>query len=294
MTCKHNRPVFVAALSAVALLCTECGSSSHRASSGPTPASSNSAQPFTVASTLDGHATLPRRLQWQATPSIPPSQVQEVDFLIDGRVAWIEHDAPYIFGGDDNGSNRGYLITTWLSPGPHVFIAKAIDINGQQATNTANAEVARPPEPPPELRGIWTRVITAQEIAKLAGPLTAGGTPPAGRWELAFDNVGAWYLDPQGSGIAHDLIVQDHTLTIDAPIQMAPFNNGQTTTTAYGHKNIGGTDCTPAGCPCETYQWSRSGDTLTLAVLHCRYVAAQFVDGAWTRAPKQIPASLKP
>jgi hypothetical protein len=215
-------------------------------------------------------------------------------FLIDGRLAWVEHDAPYIFGGDDNGANRGYLITTWLSPGPHVFIAKVIDTAGRMASNTVNASVMTAPQPPTALRGIWTRIITVKEIAKLAGgPLAAGGSPPAGRWELAFDKVGAWYLDPQGSAIAHDLIVRDHTLTIDAPIQMAPFNNGQSTTTAYGHKNIGGTDRTPAGCPCETYQWSRSSDTLTLAVLHCRIPAARLIDGVWACAATD-PANVKP
>jgi hypothetical protein len=225
----------------------------------------------------------------------PAIQVEEVDFLIDGRLAWVEHNAPYIHGGDDNGANRGYLITTWLSPGPHVFVAKAIQFNGRSATNTVNANVAPAPEPPAALSGIWTRVITAHEIAKLAGgPNSAGGLPPAGRWELAFDKVGAWYLDPQGSGTAHDLSVLGHTLTIDAPIQMAPFNNGQTTTTAYGHTNIGGTDCTPAGCPCETCQSSRSANSLTLAVLHCRILAGQFLNGVWTRAPRQIPANLKP
>jgi hypothetical protein len=186
----------------------------------------------------------------------------------------------------------GYLIPAWLSPGPHVFAAKAIDIKGRTAINTVNANVVPAPAPPPALRGIWTHVISAHQIAKLAGG--GPGAPPPGRWELAFDQVGAWYLDPQGSGIAHDLTVHARTLTIDAPIQMAPYNNGQSTTTAYGHKNIGGTDCTPAGCPCETYQWSESGDTLTLAVLHCRILAGQFLDGKWTRAPKQIPANLKP
>jgi hypothetical protein len=283
------RAVVGAGLSMITLAISACSSSSHSHQSASTHSSSSGA--FTVTSTLDGRTTLPRRIIWQATPSISPSQVEEVDFLIDGRVAWVEHNAPYIFGGDDNGTNRGYLITTWLSPGPHAFIAKVVDTAGRMASSTVNASVMTAPEPPAALRGIWTRVLTAREIGKLGEGSQA---PPPGRWELAFDKVGAWYLDPQGSGIAHDLFVRDHTLTIDAPIQMAPFNNGQSTTTAYGHTNIGGTDCTPAGCPCETYQWSRSSDILTLAVLHCQYLAGRLLDGVWARAPRQIPANLKP
>src|SRR5579862_8770587 len=184
---QNNRTV-LAALSAVVLLFTAWGSSSHPASPGSTVVRATSAQAFTVTSTLDGHVTLPQRIHWQATPSIASGQVQEVDFLIDRRLVWVEYNAPYLFGGDDNGANRGYLITTWLSPGPHVFSAKAIDINGRTATNTVNANVAPAPQPPAALRGIWTRIITAQEISKLGG---GAGAPPSGRWELAFDKVGA-------------------------------------------------------------------------------------------------------
>jgi hypothetical protein len=288
------KSTIAAGIGVVTLAMGACSSSSTSTPSGPTPAHSSSAGAFTVASTLDGHAALPQRIQWQANPSIPPDRVQEVDFLIDGRVAWIEHDAPYIFGGDDNGANRGYLITTWLSPGRHVFVAKATDTSGRSVSNTTTARVLPSAQPPAGLRGMWTRVITAKEIAAITGSAPTAGAPPPGRWELAFDSVGAWYLDPMGSGIAHDLIVRANTLTIDAPIQMAPFDNGQSTTTAYGHTNIGGTDCTPAGCACDTYRWSRSGDALTLAVLHCRIAAGRFLNGVWIRAARQVPANLKP
>ena len=53
---------------------------------------------LTVTSTLDGHTALPLRIHWQAFPSGPAADVSEVDFLIDGRLGWVEHNTPYFYG----------------------------------------------------------------------------------------------------------------------------------------------------------------------------------------------------
>jgi hypothetical protein len=39
--------------------------------------------------------------RWLAYPNKPASQIFEVDYLIDGKVRWIEHFAPYNYGSDD-------------------------------------------------------------------------------------------------------------------------------------------------------------------------------------------------
>ena len=49
--------------------------------------------PFAVRSTLDRKTVLPHRIRWLAFPHVPTSQVREVEFLIDGKVRWIEHNA---------------------------------------------------------------------------------------------------------------------------------------------------------------------------------------------------------
>src|SRR5579859_6621171 len=82
---------------------TAASQSGHRASSAR----------FTVTSTLDGLSSLPHRIHWQAVPK-PSAAVSEVDFLIDGKVFWVEHVSPYFYGDDGN-----YLVTTFLAPGPH-------------------------------------------------------------------------------------------------------------------------------------------------------------------------------
>jgi hypothetical protein len=61
-----------------------------------------------VTSTLDGHAALPHRIHWQAFPSVPAADVSEVDFLIDGKLGWVEHHTPYFYG--DDGKLAGHLV----------------------------------------------------------------------------------------------------------------------------------------------------------------------------------------
>jgi hypothetical protein len=234
------------------------------ATSGQAASPAASPVRLSITSTLDGHAMLPELISWVATPSVPPSDVAEVDFLIDGKVTWIEYQAPYVFGGDDNGANRGFLFTTWLSPGMHTFTALAIDTAGHKSANTVTARVPLAPQPPAALKGVWTRIMSGPDITK-AGVTQA--PPPTGRWEIVFNHVGAWELDPTGSGAVSGIGVQGDIINVYAPIQMAPWVNNQTTTSAFGHHSIGGTDCTAAG-PFGTYRWSVSGSHLTLTPVH--------------------------
>ena len=215
-----------------------------------------------VTSTLDGMTTLPSRIRWVATTN--PRIVSEVDYLIDGKVIWIEHQWPYVFGGDDNGTNRGYLVTTWLSPGAHRFTVRATAIGGATATKTVTAKVHAPPAPPAALRGAWTRTVTSADLARF--PQENGPSPP-GQWELVFDNVAAWELDPVGSGRIYQYGVHGTTLNVYAPIQEAPLINNGTGISRYGHVNLGDVDCNASG-PFGSYRWSVSAKTLTLTPIH--------------------------
>ena len=66
---------------------------------------------FTVRSSLDGKTVLPLRIHWVAHPQLPAAQVKEVDFLIDGRLGWVEKKTPYVYADDGN-----WLVTTILAP----------------------------------------------------------------------------------------------------------------------------------------------------------------------------------
>ena len=236
---------------------------------------------FGITSSLDGRTSLPFRIRWIATPTgdTPTGDsVTTVDFLIDGKLIWIEHAAPYVFGGDDNGANEGFLITTWLTPGSHQFTAQATTANGETASDTVNATVEQPPLPPAPLRGFWTRTVTKADLEK------AGlAPPPAGRWKLIFDRVGAWHLDPLGSGLANEYAVEGHVIHVYAPIQMAPFHDGFGGISKYGHHDIGGNDCTNAG-PFGSYHWSVSANKLVLKAIQegCGDRRAIW-EGTWTK-----------
>jgi hypothetical protein len=227
----------------------------------------------TIKSTLDGKSSLPFRIRWIATPS--GGGVASVNFLIDGKLTWVEHKAPYVFNGDDNGANKGYLITTWLTPGSHRFTARANFTDGTTTSETVTATVSQPPAPPAALTGFWTRIVTAKDLKK--GDKNG---PPAGPWTLVFDRTGAWHLDPKGSGVVNEYDVRGNVIHVYAPIQMTPRDRG---VSKYGGHNIGGTDCTAAG-PFGSYKWSASAGKLVLKAIHegCGNRRAIW-EGTWTR-----------
>lgn len=234
---------------------------------------SGATQRFTVTSSLDGKKTLPTRMHWLAYPHGNPGQVARIDFLIDGKLIWSENKAPYTFGGDDTGRNSGFLITTWLKPGMHRFSLRAVDKTGTQATSVVAAAVSAAPAAPAALGGTWTRTVTAADLKK-----GDSDGPPAGAWKLIFDHVGAWHLDPLGSGAVNQYLVAANMIHVYAPIWMAPHGISR-----FGHTGLGGNDCTAAG-PFGSYTWSVDGDTLTLTAAKepCGNRRAIW-EGTWTR-----------
>ena len=93
-----------------------------------------------VASTLDHKRVLPQRIRWMVYAK-PASRLVRVDFLIDGKLRWIEHSAPFTYGGDDSHGHLGYLITTWLAPGRHRFTTHAVTTSGRNGKRTIVARV---------------------------------------------------------------------------------------------------------------------------------------------------------
>jgi hypothetical protein len=237
---------------------------------------------FRVTSSLDRKQVLPLRSRWLAYPKVPSAQIKEVDFLIDGKLRWIEHRAPYNYGGDDDHGHLGFLITTWLAPGRHTFIARAIDKTGQQATDTVKARVLPAPAPPADLAGTWTRTVTQADLKK-SGPQP----PPPGVWRLVFNRIGAWALDPMGGGVVNQFDVAGDVIHAYAPIQTVPrLSSGDPgTIVRFGHHVAvgGGTDCREDG-PFGSYSWSVSANQLTLTATNegCGNRRAIW-EGVWTR-----------
>jgi hypothetical protein len=264
---------------AVALLVAACGGTTAPASPALVPiATSVPATPtptaaLTVASTLDGQRTLPHRITWQAKPSVPESQVSEVDFLIDGQLTFVERHAPYTFGRDG-----GYLVTSFLTPGQHSFTARVITVGGQSAEAAVKAAVEAAPAPPNSLVGTsWTRTMTAsdQNKARTSEP------PPSGNWEVTIDAVGWMFHDPAGGIQLWDVAYQSEgqvelRTTIESP--SLPADQDDTPT--------GGSICEEPDAPfLWTYTIDDGGKTLTLHPAGedpCPNRAA-ILEGTWTR-----------
>lgn len=140
---------------------------------------------FTVSSTLSHEHVLPHRIHWLGKPSLAPSRIRQVDFLIDGRRSWVEHHAPYSYGYDGN-----YLVTSWLRPGLHTFTVVAVATDGRRARISSRAETGPAKAPPAALAGSWQRQVS---------PADARGSGRAGRWALTVDSVGWRIRDPTGT-----------------------------------------------------------------------------------------------
>jgi hypothetical protein len=241
-------------------------------------ATKTAAAALNVTTTLDGHRVVPLRFRWLAHPSLPEARVSQVDFLIDGKLLCVEHEAPYNYGSDDLDGHLGWLVTTWLKPGPHRFTVRARLGDGRTASDTVIARAERAPAPPARLAGTrWWRKVTERAIAENNGDIRSGD------WQLVFDRAGVWELDPLGSGIAEHVDFRGDRVMVDAALWMTSYSDGHGDLNRYGHKDIGfgfREDGPPA-----VYRWSATGNTLTLnAIKEPTGSRRAMWEGTWTRA----------
>jgi hypothetical protein len=242
-----------------------------------------------VTSTLDGKKVLPHRIHWLGMTTLPGSQIKEVDFLIDGRVAWIEHKAPYVYS-DNDGPHLGYLVTSWLSPGMHRFAVKAVAVDGRTGTDTVIARVLPPSVVPTALAGTWTRTITDVSGAPAVNtPGNPGTLTPPGRYTITFEarwihdvfpcDTSPCRFNPKtgaGGEFVSDWTPAATTFQVRGPVTFRVFHDTD---------RLGGWWCWMDG-PSATYTWSVSGATLTLTPVggHDACGIRGFIwAGKWTR-----------
>jgi hypothetical protein len=217
---------------------TSCDSGSKQTSRSET-----AKRPVTIASSLEGMTVLPSRVPWTATPSLPPEAVQDVRFRIDRKLAWIDPDPPYEFGGEG-----AYLVTTWLESGVHRFTVRVRARDGSAGAATIRAEVRDVPLSRGPY-GLFSRPVTA--VARKAFGLRVDPSYP---WSLdiyqGFVRIG-WKDAESGNllGHAYEDRATRRFLRIYAPIQMGPEGRGRDS----AGFQVAGTDCGPGG-PFATYE----------------------------------------
>ena len=257
-----------------------------------------------VTSTFNGRTSLPLRSKWIVrvflTPSdtalgandiyvprdeveAPEEDIDSVTYIVDNQVRWISRRKPYTYGGW-----AGYFVTTWLTPGKHTFTAKVKTTDGRTALNTVTATVAKAPAPPAALAGVWTRDIQTPE------------SELRGKWNLIFDEVGAWVTDPTKTGVVEQISVQGDSIYVFNPIQIGLADVGAP---AYGAKSISGHVCGDGRgfilqYPLSSFKWAVKGDTLTVTHIKTEdnCPARAFLwGGSWTRVKNPPPrGSLLP
>jgi hypothetical protein len=238
---------------------------------------------FRVTSSIDGKTVLPHRVHWIAHPNA--SAIAEVDFLIDGKLRWVEHNPPYTYSGLDA---DGYLVTSWLAPGRHRFTVRATNLGGQTASDSIVARISAAPAPPAALAGTWQRAVDPTTAPKPGSP----GNPtetilPAGTYKLTFDRrwikdsfPGAWAL-PQSNHTGEGIVGESdwnpgaRRFHVQGAVMFHPFSDSLPE----------GSWCYMWGPPAD-YKWSVTGDTLTLVPVGgadpCRIRGFVWA-GAWTR-----------
>jgi hypothetical protein len=195
---------------AIALLASGCGSSSK----SPTTATAN-VKPLRVVSSINDGAALSSPLRWRAMPAgLGRKNVTAVQFLIDGRVAWTEHQAPYAFNEDD-----GLLYPSLIGAGKHSLGVRVRMADGSRASSSSNVTVAAQPALPAAVVGDWERRVTAADIARTQSERGNDGGPPPGKWKLHIIRNGLIrFDDPMGSGgVEAAAASTPTTLTLEGP-----------------------------------------------------------------------------
>jgi len=262
-------------LSAVLLVCGGVmllGASASASTSRP------GAKAFTIRSSLDGKTVLPHRIQWIAYPSAPVL-FPGVEFLIDGKLVFANRLEPYAFADDgrdeESGTRKtGFLVTSWLAPGPHRFTVRGKAIVAGRRTSvekTVTARVPAAPSPPAQLAGTWRHELDTA-VPPDPNRLYKTVTAQPGTYRIVIDRR---YLRLSGPAprrnVKVDYMAGAGTLTIRGPV--------------WTGDPVEGAICDPWG-PDATYSWSVSGTTLTLEPAGkpdgCKQRAG-ILSGEWTR-----------
>lgn len=261
-----------AALALAASACGSSGSGTTAASASPTTGTS----PVAVISSIASGQRLTAALAWEATPTTDAlDPVQDVQFLVDGKVLWTERNAPYVFDDD------GQLLAPWLlGNGTHELAVHLTTLSGHQATATSRVTVAVDTSQGAKLAGTYQRQVTAADGARTA-PYR---TPDKGAFGDATP-PGLWAIRVLPSG----MVVGDEAKDQMKRPFVEPFTVSGSRLTLYGPAVWKQPDPAQPNLFCEperpaTYTWSLRGDKLVITAVDkvCADRDTVFV-GTWTR-----------
>lgn len=232
----------------------------------------------TVTMTIDDGANLARAVPWEVTATTGPSDsIRQVDFLVDGKTVWIEHEAPYAFDDDHQ------VLPPWLlGAGAHVLTARVRTVAGATGEVTAHVTVQVDLAAAKRLVGTYSRVVTVADQRRTApyrveSKGAFGDVSATGRWVLHITSDGEIVgVDPSGdetSPFVEPYTVHGSKLTLYGPAVWRQPNPA-----------VPSLFCEPETV--NDYTWSLSGSSLTLTTAEqgCADRDTVFV-GTWTKRP---------
>jgi hypothetical protein len=226
--------------------------------------------------TIADHVTLMRAVPWQVMVTADGDDVaQEVDFLVDGKQKWVEHESPYFFDDDHQ------LLTPWLlHEGIHVLTAHVVTVSGATADVTAHVAVRISVSRDKVIAGTYRRKVTRAdqrraEPYRVASKGAFGDESPTGTWTLHIKANGEIVgVDP--SGDTANPFVEPFTLTGSTMRLYGPAVWRQPNPSS---PNL---FCEPEK-PSD-YTWSLSGASLTIRTVQKVCADRDIVfAGTWTR-----------
>ena len=165
-------------------------------------APSEAVSQVTVTSSItDGPVT--DAVDWTArVAGTPDVAIDHVDFLLDGTVAWTEHNAPYTFNDDGNS-----FLPWVLTPGTHQLTINVVTSSGVAASAQVAVTTDRPPLPAALVDRKFVRTVPASAVG------------PTGDWHLKFGADGVIIVtDPWGGGVTEGFqAAADGTFSLYGP-----------------------------------------------------------------------------
>jgi hypothetical protein len=225
-------------------------------------ATTSTAEEPTIESSLEALAVLPPRIRWSATTSLPPAQVEMMQFFVDGSRWWDDPWPPYTYGPPG-----AYLPARWISSIPkrpsfrrsrmHDFMVRVKTTDGEKLEGvvvrlrTPKATLARPPG------GFGNDIYRTHAYVRLsesdiASPLPPGSYP-AGTGYLVFIGSSLFVGDGKHTA-AWELSGDREQLRFGMPIFFRPGAYAAVGSGFYGVTEV---VCGP-NAPAGRYAWSQT------------------------------------
>ena len=232
--------------------CTSGGG--EKASGTGTSGQSSANENVTIESSLQGLETLPPRIRWSVTTSLPPEEVRGVRFIVNSDRWWGDDEPPYTYGPEG-----AYLATGWIASLAEQDRAHSFEVRVFATSGASWSETVRARLPAPELARDSPGAFKGYRGSYGYGRLSAAhlaNPPPPGKWpdyHAYLDFIGASLFVSSDEGkFAWEMSSDRKRVYLSTPIfKGSHAEPGK----VHGYRELDDVLCSPDGPPA-VYAWS--------------------------------------